>query len=80
MSYEGCCIDIIDTTGLFSDATEMAQCVENSVKISHEDFKKTKFVADVGEPETHEISYNEDYDLIIVYIVNEDIHHFWSHP
>jgi len=83
-AYVGDCRTIIDRDILFSDATEMAQIIENSIKISYQDFCK---VADLsGTPRLLKLYLRKNPDRFLfgkcenikwVYDTNTDIHYFF---
>jgi hypothetical protein len=61
------CVNILETSDIFSDATEMAQCVENAVDIP----------IPCGYNDDWLWVYNEEYGVIIGYDEDADIHYFY---
>ena len=84
--FIGTCVNILEEGNLsdiMSDTTDMAQIVENSQKISIEFFTKSTNIPGflwtnmLSRPRDHEFFLNKEYNLFILYDINEDIHYFF---
>lgn len=88
--FRGDCRTILDQGTPFSDATEMAQAIENSIPISYAQFMNMIFVKDIPRsnfksalvkyyPDKFEFgSGNGDVPFVFAYDTIEDIHYFFT--
>lgn len=75
-SYQGDCKTILDTSGLFSDATEMAQAIDGGVPISYKEF--SSFVDLSHFPFIKQnFEFGQNGNLIWDYDDNSDTHYFF---
>lgn len=74
--YVGSCVE----TDYFSDATEMAQAVENGVEISSQEFLSNVNTDTILMNKIKKASFwkNEDLGVYWAYDFNKDIHYFWA--
>lgn len=73
------CIDILNTAGIFNNATELAQMIEASGDISARQFLNRCAVLPAHKEIKNKLyAYNFDYDIYWFYDNNKDIHYFYG--
>ncbi len=87
--FIGNCISGLDdpyfqnTLGIY-DATELAQLVENGIKISYEQFLNyanlhPETIKKIQQnPENYEFYYNRERNIVWIYNINEDVEYFYK--
>lgn len=75
-SYKGDCRTILDTSSLFSDATEMAQTIETGVSISYQQFLSLVNISHFPFIKQN-FEFGQNKNLIWAYDSDSDIHYFF---
>jgi hypothetical protein len=74
------CVDIVDDVfGMFKDATELAQMIENSGKVPARQFLGSCEILPAHKKiKNKSYAYNPDYDIYWFYDKKKDIHYFYG--
>lgn len=79
------CVDIVDSDedverfGIFNDATELAQMIENSGKILSRQFlNRCDILFPHKKIKNKSYGYSPDYDIYFFYDSKKDIHYFYG--